>query len=102
MSAQTIEDGQSVPAVIIQTGSMLTKHSLRAVAQALGIPAATLAGLRDGSLVAVPREPTVGIDFASSPSRVIVTRTVWKGGRLQQTEIPMEEFFTAEQEPGHE
>ncbi len=62
--------------------------------------AATLAGLRDGSLVAVPR--AVGIDFGASPSRTIVTRTVWKDGRLQQTEIPMEEFLAAAQEPGHE
>lgn len=32
--------------------------TLAEVAEMTGIPAATLAGLRDGSLVAVPREPT--------------------------------------------
>lgn len=32
--------------------------ALDALEAALGIPAATLRGLRDGSLVAVPREPT--------------------------------------------
>lgn len=36
----------------------VTADYLDTVAYTTGIPAATLRGLRDGSLVAVPREPT--------------------------------------------
>jgi hypothetical protein len=36
-----------------------------------GIPAATLAGLRDGSLVAVPRDKLVALATPKSASRVV-------------------------------
>lgn len=74
--------------------------ALDALEGALGIPAATLAGLRDGTLVAVPRE--TGMDFGASPSRTIAVRMVWKDGLLQQTEIPMEEFLAAAKDVRHD
>lgn len=43
-------------------------YTLRRYAEWLGIPAATLRGLRDGSLVAVPAEPT---------------QEMWDAGRAQ-------------------
>jgi len=39
------------------------------IAYCLGIPASTLAGLRDGSLVAVPREPIARYQFALQKRR---------------------------------
>ncbi|MBW6400026.1 helix-turn-helix transcriptional regulator [Roseomonas sp. HJA6] len=56
MSAETMEDGKVVPAIIIESGGLLTKHSVSAVARALGIPADTLAGLRSGKLVTINRQ----------------------------------------------
>ncbi len=54
------------------------------IAHCLGIPASTLAGLRDGSLVAVPR-PTMWTADTSKPNRVSWSLFAeWDGSQIEQ------------------
>jgi len=67
--------------------------TLEQAAELTGIPAATLAGLRDGSLVAVPREPTEAF--------IAAIRYAKKRGMLAEG-IYAAIVLAAEQEPGHD
>jgi len=75
-----------------------------AVIEALGIPAETLAGLRNGTLVAVPREPTeamVGYGGASHDHP-----SVFMGGPSHNSRDKARRIWAAmlaaAQEPGHD
>lgn len=68
--------------------------SAHAVIEALSIPAATLAGLRDGSLVAAPREPTLHMTSAAIKACPFVDG--WNAGAIYTA------MLAASEAPGHE
>ena len=72
----------------------MSDETLRDYARWLEIPAATLAGLRDGTLVAVPVEPTEAMLLAGSAGASCY------GSPLTRTESAYRAMLAAAQEAG--